>query len=202
MISPDDTAALVLAAGRSSRMGCFKPLLAINGRPIIQQTIQNIRDAGVEKILVVIGHQAETILPILDDMGVLWVKNQHFQQEMLSSIKIGVTHLDRRIQAFFLQPGDMPFVKAQTYGKLISVFDPNQMDMLRPRHENKGGHPVLISVSKIESILAFQGEGGLRALVKQQRWRTVDLDGNDPGILIDLNKPEDIKNAATKLTDT
>ena len=174
MISPDDTAALVLAAGRSSRMGCFKPLLAINGRPIIQQTIQNIRDAGVEKILVVIGHQAETILPILDDMGVLWVKNQHFQQEMLSSIKIGVTHLDRRIQAFFLQPGDMPFVKAQTYGKLISVFDPNQMDMLRPRHENKGGAAELCpNPEKIEIIF------NIRAHPRNQRLTSVFLLEND-----------------------
>jgi len=127
-------------------------------------------------------------------------ENPHYRQEMLTSIKTGITRLDRCVRAFFLQPGDMPFVRAQTYGKLLSGFDPDRMDMLRPHHKGRAGHPVLISTLKTGSIGAYPGAGGLRALVKTEQWRITDLDCSDPGIRIDLDHPEDIENAAAILT--
>ena len=195
MLRPNDVAAMVLAAGRSSRMGKFKPLLPIKEHTLIEQVIKNIRAASIERILVVVGHQAETLIPILERNEVSWAANPDYIQEMFSSIKVGVDHLDGRLRAFFLVPGDMPFVRPQTFQTLLAAFDPEKMDMLRPRYGDKRGHPVLISASRIPSIAGYGGSGGLRAVVKKQNWRTVDLDCNDPGILVDLDNLVDYENA-------
>ena len=195
MVRPNDVAAMVLAAGRSSRMGKFKPLLPIKGNTLIEQVIKNIRAASIERILVVVGHQAETLIPILERNEVCWAANPDYIQEMFSSIKVGVDHLDGRLRAFFLVPGDMPFVRPQTFQKLLAAFDSEKMDMLRPRYGDKRGHPVLISASRIPSIAGYGGSGGLRAVVNKQNWRTVDLDCNDPGILVDLDNLVDYENA-------
>lgn len=197
MVRPDDVAALILAAGRSSRMGKFKPLLPIGEHTLIEQVIKNIRAASIERILVVVGYQAEILIPVLERNQVSWVENPDYTQEMFLSVKVGIKRLDKSIPAFFLMPCDMPFVLPQTYGKLLSVFDPEQMDIIRPRYLNRNGHPVLISASKIPSIAMYSSDGGLRSLVKQQDWRIADLECNDPGIAIDLNFPEDYEHAAT-----
>jgi molybdenum cofactor cytidylyltransferase len=199
MVRPDDVAALVLAAGMSSRMGKFKPLLPIGEHTLIEQVIKNIRAASIQRILVVVGYKAETLIPVLERNQVSWVENPNSTQEMFLSVKVGIRRLEKSIPAFFLLPCDMPFVSPQTYGKLLSAFDPVQMDIIRPRYLNRNGHPVLISVSKIPSMVMYSGDGGLRSLVKQQGWRIVDHDCNDPGIAIDLNFPEDYENAASRI---
>jgi len=200
MLHPNDVAAMVLAAGRSSRMGKFKPLLPIKGNTLIEQVIKNIRAASIERILVVVGHQAETLIPILKRNKVCWAKNPDYIQEMFSSIKVGANHLDGRLRAFFLVPADMPFVRPQTFQTLLAAFDPEKMDMLHPRYGDKRGHPVLISASRIPSIAGYGGSGGLRAVVIKQNWRTVDLDCNDPGILVDLDNLVDYENALAEST--
>jgi len=200
MVRSDDVAALVLAAGRSSRMGKFKPLLPLGEHTLIEQVIKNIRAASIQQILVVVGHQAETLIPVLERNQVSWVENPDYTPEMFLSVKVGIKRLQKSTPAFFLQPCDMPFVSPQTYGKLLSAFNPEHMDIIRPRYLNNNGHPVLISASKIPSMAMYSGDGGLRFLVRQQGWRIADLECNDPGITIDLNFPEDYEHASSGIT--
>ncbi len=192
MVLADDVAALVLAAGLSSRMGTFKPLIVINGRRVIEHVIAGIRDAGIRQILVVAGYQAGRLLRAIEGTGGVGVLNRNYRREMFSSVKIGIANINSACSAFFLIPGDMPFVRSDTYRDLLTAFEPERMDMLRPRYQQKIGHPVLISAAKIPSIKAYEDAGGLRRLARSQNWRMADLDCHDPGILVDLDKPEDL----------
>lgn len=192
---PENTAALVLAAGLSSRMGQFKPLIAIDGRRVIEHVIDGIRAADITRILVVVGHQADRLLRVLSDNGAEGVVNPAYRGEMFSSLKIGVARLSSADSAFFVLPGDMPYVRPQTYRQLLTAFDPDRMDILRPRRGGRFGHPVLISTARIPDIIAYSGDGGLRKLIRARQWHMADLDCRDPGILIDLDHPEDLRRA-------
>ena len=198
MISPGEVAVLNLAAGTSSRMGTFKPLIPMGGLPLIERIVGNYRAAGIEGIMTVVGHRADRLIPVLEGLGVGWTMNPEYLEEMFTSIKTGLEKLHPHLKAFYLQPGDMPFVRSETIGELLASFDPERMDILRPRHAGRRGHPVLISASGIPSIQAYDGPGGLRGLVESGDWRAHDLDIRDPGILIDLDTPEDLE-AASKL---
>ena len=102
---------LVLAAGMSSRMGKFKPLLEMNGRTMIEQSIESMLVSGVDKIVVVLGYRGEDIEAVLDKAiyrsRIQIVYNENYETtEMLDSVKIGVQSIDD-CDAFFLLPGDV-----------------------------------------------------------------------------------------------
>lgn len=193
MTDTDNIAALILAAGRSTRMGTFKPLLPLKESTVIERVIDNTRAAGIKELWVVVGYQAEILLPVLREKSVDWVANPAYHREMFSSIKIGVNQFKKTTHAFFLLPGDMPLIRPSTFLQLLAAFDPGEMDLLKPKFRDRNGHPVLISSNKISAITSFDGSGGLRALIKKQLWRTAELYVDDPGILADLDTPQDYK---------
>ncbi|MDD5167759.1 MAG: nucleotidyltransferase family protein [Syntrophales bacterium] len=182
--------ALILAAGTSSRMGALKPLLPLGEKTIIEGVMGLFRTAAISDITVVLGNEADRFIPILDRERVKWVINHSFQDGMFSSIQTGVHALDRDCRAFFLLPADMPFVRPATIKMLAASFMEETL-FCRPTHQGRRGHPPLISTALIPAILAFEEPGGLRALLATYKDRGRDVDCGDPGILIDLDTPED-----------
>lgn len=191
MTDPDKTPVLILSAGLSSRMKAFKPLLPLRESTVIENVICNVKAAGLNKIIVVVGYRADMLKPVLNKMAVDWIVNPAYRDEMYSSIRAGVDRIEQTAKAFFLLPCDMPFVHPQTFKILNKAFNPAKMDILKPRYHGKSGHPVLISAQKIPAIQSFSETGGLRALILKQAWKVADIDCNDPGMLIDLDNPRD-----------
>ena len=202
MAVPVNIAGLILSAGLSSRMQGFKPLLAFGEQTIIEHAIETLRTAGIRDILVVVGYGAERLIPILGKHAVGWVLNSRFRQEMFTSIRIGVAHLKKDLDAFFLLPVDTPFVRPSTLKKMMAIFQSNRTDLVRPCYRGRHGHPPLIPASMIPSILSFKNTGGLRALLSESDIRKYHLECDDPGVLIDLNTREDYEKAMNRdLTD-
>ncbi len=195
MKSDDKIAALILAGGLSSRMGAFKPLLTMRGRLMIEQVISLLREAGIFDLLVVVGYQAEKIIPLLKNQGVRWLINEHYDQGMLSSVQVGVRNLTEDCQAFFLIPVDMPLVNPATLKNLVAAYREAKMDVYHPCYGQRRGHPPLIAATLIPSILAFAEPGGLRTLLSRYRATSLDVPCDDPGILIDLDTMEDYERA-------
>jgi CTP:molybdopterin cytidylyltransferase MocA len=186
-------AALILAAGRSSRMGAFKPLLRIDGRAIMETVIDMFRITGVSDILVVLGYQADILIPLLEDLDVSWVLNKDFDRGMFSSVQTGAKSLDSSRKAFFLMPADMPLVRPGTIEKLASSWLSHAADVLHPCFNGKRGHPPLISTSLIPPIAEFDGSGGMRAFLSSPGITTLDLECEDPGVLTDLDTQKDFQ---------
>lgn len=176
-------------------MGAFKPLLTLGGRLIIEVVISLFREAGSSDIIVVVGYQAEKIIPFLEKHGVRWVINEHYEGEMFSSVQIGVKKLSDNCGAFFLSPADMPLVTPDTLKKLVAAYREGGMDVYHPCHGQRRGHPPLISTTLIPSILTFTEPGGMGALLSRCRETSLDVACEDPGILVDLNTPEDYERA-------
>ena len=190
-------AALILAAGTSSRMGTLKPLLPLGGETVIEKVIGLFRAAGIPEIRAVLGHAADQIVPVIERQHVSRVTNAHFDRGMFSSVQAGVRTLGPDCRAFFLLPADMPFVQPDTVRRLAHVLgDGNNEDrdavlVCRPCYQGRRGHPPLISSVLIPDILSFEEPGGLRALLARYAARVVDVTCDDPGILIDLDTPGD-----------
>lgn len=189
-------AAVILAAGLSSRMGQFKPLAPMGSERVIERVIGLFREAGVSDLLVVTGHEAHRLLPVLEMRGVRGVINPDWERGMFSSVQAGVGRLDAACRAFFLMPADMPLVRPETIRVLLGAFERGGMDVYRPCYQGKRGHPPLISAALIRPILTFAEPGGLRVLLARYRHRSADVACDDPGILIDLDVPEDLQKAA------
>ena len=180
-------AALILCAGRSSRMGIFKPLLPLGQETVIERVIGLFREAGIADVTAVVGYGAEGIMPILERYGVRPAVNDRYDEGMFSSVKVGVTQIDRGHRAFFLLPVDIPLVQPETLAALRAVFREGEIDVCHPCFRGRHGHPPLISSSLIPAILDFPGPGGLRALLARYRERTMEVAVEDPGILIDMD---------------
>ena len=191
--------ALILCAGCSSRMGGLKPLLPLDGQTLIERIIRLFRQVGIEDILAVLGHEAERILPLLEQFGVDPVINERFTEGMFSSVQAGVGRINRNCRAFFLLPVDIPLVRPETLQALLAAFEREKGEICHPTFRGKHGHPPLLSAALIPEILDFQGEGGLRALLSRYKGRTTDVVVDDPGILLDLDTREDYEKALRDL---
>jgi molybdenum cofactor cytidylyltransferase len=189
-------AAVVLAAGYSRRMGAFKPLLPLGSTTVIERVLATVREAGVETIRVVVGWQAEQLIPVLERCEIPWVRNTRSEDGMFSSVQAGVRGLPSR--AFFILPGDMPLVQPATFTRLIATWDARPGGIVYPCHEGKRGHPPLIAGGYLPEILRETPAGSLRELLGRHAEDARDIEVADPGILMDLDTPDDYQESLAR----
>lgn len=189
-----DICGLILAAGLSSRMGAFKPLMPLRGRTLIENTVDSALNGGARSVVVVTGYRgAELEAALRSRYGkeVLPVRNPGFAgTDMMRSIQIGCRALPP-CDAFFLLPGDMPVVCQATFHKLLKARPADTVSIVFPTLGGYRKHPPLVDARLIPEILAFQGSGGLRGLWErhEELIRTVPVD--DEGVWVDLDTQQD-----------
>lgn len=201
MIKSEDVAALILCAGRSSRMADLKPLLPLGEDNFIVRNVNLYRKAGIRDVLVVLGHESEIVKPFLEKTGAAWVINEHYDSGMFSSVQTGVRNLNKFRRAFFLHPADIPFVRPETLQILMHSFPEEGADVVcRPCCRGRRGHPPLVSISFAGRIGEFKGEGGMRAFLACCGGKMLDVECNDDGILADIDTPEEYAEALKKFS--
>jgi molybdenum cofactor cytidylyltransferase len=191
MQNETEVAALVLAAGYSSRAPGFKPLLPMGAGTVIEATVQSLRHGGVDGITVVIGHRADELIPELNRLGVRYVQNQDYRQGMFSSVVVGVNSLSPQAEAFFLLPCDIPLVRGHTVRMLRNAYRRMMPKVTYPVFRQRRGHPPLISTQCCPAIRAWTGPGGLRSLLALYETQAHEVETADEGILTDIDTPED-----------
>jgi CTP:molybdopterin cytidylyltransferase MocA len=183
--------AIILAAGFSTRMQAFKPLLPLGTVTVIERTLDSFQQAGFERIWVVTGHRGAEIEARLADRKVVCVHNEHFQDGMFSSLQAGVQELGRDLQGFFVMPADMPLVQPTTLRALGEAFEHRSNAIFYPVCHKRRGHPPLLSMQLADRILAWHGDGGLRAFLKPYQDTSVEVPVADEGVLLDLDHQGD-----------
>ncbi|NOY23921.1 MAG: nucleotidyltransferase family protein [Acidobacteria bacterium] len=180
---------VVLAAGFSSRMGQFKPALPINEKPLLHYPVETLLTV-CEKVLVVTGYNREKIKELMRPFpSVTLVYNRDFKTGMFSSVKAGTAAV--QTSRFFLTPGDIPFFSQKTCEQLLSRHG----SVISPVFNGKKGHPVLLNEAVHQEILSAPGTEILRNIL--HRHKTVLMDTNDEGILVDI----DTQTAYNRLKD-
>lgn len=180
--------AVILAAGFSSRMGGFKPLMDLGGMTVLSRCVHAFREAGIGSPLVVTGHRASEVEAEAVLLGVSATRNDEYADGMFSSVRTaacacaGLSGLD----AFFILPADIPLVRPAT---LILMLDAYDGRVAYPVFADERGHPPLIPASLIPRILAHDGRGGLQGLLESEP--SLDVPVWDRGILLDADTPDD-----------
>ena len=184
------TAALIVAAGMSSRMGDFKPMLNIGSISIAQRVVATFQQAGVDKIVMITGFNAVTLERHLSGNGIVFLRNEEYQStQMFDSVCIGLRYLRDKCDRLLFTPVDIPLFTAATVRSLLETDAP----LACPCVEGETGHPTLIAASLIDRILADPGDLGLRGALERCGEPMRQVPVSDRGILHDADTPEDYR---------
>lgn len=182
--------AVIVAAGLSSRMGEFKPLLKIGSLSVVQHVIAAFWQAGIRQIAVVTGHNAPALREHLADSGVTFLHNEHYQTtQMFDSAKLGLSYMKQHCERVFFTPVDIPLFTSCTLQKLMDANAP----LATPFCDGRQGHPLLLSSSLIDVILDDCGEGGLKGAISRTGIPMTHVEVDDPGVLCDADTPEEFQ---------
>ncbi len=191
--------ALILAAGYSSRMGNFKPLLPLDGKPVIEWAIGGFRQAGITDIRVVVGHRADELVPVLDALEVKPIINEQYDYGMFSSVHAGIRTFDDKVEGFFLLPGDIPLVKSKTLKKMLEVYQQTENCVIYPSFLGQRGHPPLITRPCFGEIMNQPLSGNLRSVLQHFEHRACNVELIDQSILLDMDTATDYQNICSSL---
>ena len=180
--------ALIVAAGMSTRMGEFKPMLSIGSISVAQRVIATLSQAGVSKIVMVTGYNATILERHLSGNGIIFLRNEAYETtQMFDSVEIGLSYLQDKCDKVLFTPVDVPLFTARTVKTILDSGAP----LAVPMCEGKQGHPILIANTLIPEILNDCGEMGLKGAMDRCSVPLMRVDVEDPGTIHDADTPED-----------
>lgn len=172
-------AALVLAAGRSQRMGAAnKLLMEIDGAPMVARVVVAALASKAEPVLVVTGHEADAVGAALADLEITLIHNPNYAEGLSTSLAAGLTAMPEDIDGAVICLGDMPWVGAAVIDSLIDGFD--EQGICLPTHRGRRGNPVLWAKRYFAEMQAIEGDRGARDLIAKHadRVREIECDGS------------------------
>ena len=194
-------AGLVLAAGRSTRMGGPNKLLEeINGRPLVRIATDHVLASGARPVIVVTGHQRERVERALAGLAVTFVHNPDFADGLSTSLKAGIGSVPADADGAIVCLGDMPQVTPKLIDRLIGAFDPARGALVViPTIDGKRGNPVLWSRRFFNDLMALEGDVGARHLIGGYAEAVAEVPVEDAAVLIDVDTPEALLAARTAM---
>ena len=183
-------AAIILAAGDSTRMGRPKALLPL-GKDTFLSRIVNLAIAdGLDPVKIVVGRHAVEINEALADLSASLIINMQPELGQLSSLRLGLDSLPEEVDGAVVFLVDHPFVKAPALASLLEAFEAGEGEIVIPVYEGQRGHPVIFGRAVFEELFNAPLSQGARAVVRADPKRVVEVDVDDPGILADIDTPE------------
>jgi len=192
MKTPEDIAAVLLAAGRSRRMGAFKPLLPFGGSSVVEACVANLRAACVREVVVVVGHRAEEVRAALDGLSfVRFALNDEPGSEMGVSVARGVEAVPAGAGGLLVALCDQPAVPPAAVRSLIEARARTGARLVVPEWGGRGGHPVLVDLALREELLSLVALKGLRALFDARREEVLRVPVESPFVARDMDTWEE-----------
>jgi molybdenum cofactor cytidylyltransferase len=185
-------AAIVLAAGRSTRMGGPNKLLAeIRGTPIVRIAVEQALASRASPVIVVTGHQRAEVEGALEGLSVSLAHNPDFAEGLSTSLKAGLAALPDNVDGAIVVLADMPQVDAALIDKLIGAFDPERGSLaVVPTIEGKRGNPVVWSRRFFPALMALEGDVGARHLIGENVDAVTEVPVDGQGALVDVDTPD------------
>ena len=183
-------AGLVLAAGRSTRMGYNKLLCVFEGAPLVAHAADAALGAGLQPVCVVTGHEQDAVREALRGRDLLFAHNLEPELGMAASLRVGLRALGDELAAVVVLLGDMPRVRAAHVRRLLDAFEQGPLDAIWvPEHGGRRGNPVLWPARDLPELSALDGDVGGRALLQAHAARVQRVVMPDDGVLIDVDSP-------------
>ena len=191
MTNPANVDAVVLAAGRSTRMEQPKPLLEVGTETFLERTIRMLKFGGCRYIVAVVNEQDDWVQRLADATGAAIVVNDAEESQQIDSLRIGVRALPEDWDAVAVLPVDIPLIADQTVRTLIDVVKHERPPITLPFHNGVAGHPVVIGRELEPEIFDTKWEEGLRSMIMTHARDLREVKVIDPAILIDIDSRED-----------
>ena len=190
-------AAIVLAAGLSRRMGGPNKLLAeLGGVPVVTIVVDALVASKVDRVLVVVGHEADRVRAALSERAVTFVENADYEEGLGASLRAGIAAVGDDVDGALIALGDMPWIRTEHVNKLISAFERNgPRSICVPIHDRKRGHPVLWSSRHFPEMRKLHGDVGARALLEKYSDAVLELPIDDAAVHLDIDSPEMLASA-------
>ena len=184
--------AVILSAGESSRMGRPKALLPVDGETFIEKIVGALARTRVGKIIVVLGHDAETLKRRLEHLAVAFLVNADYKSGQLSSLQTAVRRLqsDQECEGMLVHLVDHPYISSTLVDMMIERFYASNKLIVVPRCQGKRGHPVIFSRALFAELLSAPLDQGAKAIVNAHRDETLEIETDDAGIAVDIDTPE------------
>lgn len=183
----DETGAVIAAAGTSSRMGSFKPLLKLGEMTFVERILASFRQASVSPVVLVTGHRAEDLKKHVAGAGTICVHNPDYAAtEMIDSVRLGLRYLEGRCRRILVTPVDTPLFRADTVRKLMET--PGRI--VCPVWHGRRGHPILLDSSVLPELLDGDAAGGLAGIIGRLTG-ICEVSVEDEGTARDADTPAD-----------
>jgi molybdenum cofactor cytidylyltransferase len=182
---------VLLAAGKSSRMGTNKMLEMIDGRPMVARTAQRLLSSRARPIVAVLGNMADQVDDALSRLPVDRVRNPDYADGLSTSLKRGITALPADIDGAIVCLGDMPLIAGRDLDRLIAAFNPLEgRAIVVPTRHGRRGNPVLWSRQFFPEMMALSGDSGARKLIDEHADLVAEIEMDNDSVLIDIDTPE------------
>jgi len=188
-VAPLRVAAVVLAAGKSQRMGRNKLLLNLGGRTVLDRVLSSFETSRVEAVYVVLGHRPEDLVPIVEAHSAEAVLNPDYEEGMTSSFKTGLSRVS--VDAAFLCLGDQVVLDPVLMDGMIDAMEAHPEALIvSPVHEGRRGHPVLFRDTLFPEIMGLGSGDTMKDVVEGHGGRHMEVEG-DVWCTLDMDTPED-----------
>jgi molybdenum cofactor cytidylyltransferase len=190
-------AAIILAAGRSTRMGGPNKLLAeLDGKKLVRIATEQALASKAGEVIVVTGHQAELVEQALEGLKVKFVRNPDFAGGLASSVKAGVAAVRANADGAVICLGDMPLIDAHLIDRLIEAFAPDRGNLIVvPVADGRRGNPVLWSRRFFNELMTLDGDIGARHLIARHSEAVVEVPVEGNGAFLDIDTPQALEAA-------
>lgn len=188
-------AAIVLAAGRATRMGEQKLLLPLAGRPVVRWAVDAALGSRAAETIVVVGHEAGRLAAVLEGLPVKVVVNSHHEEGMSTSLQAGLRATGAACDAAIFVLGDQPFVTSSLLDRLIERFAETGKAVVRPLVGDRPANPVLMGAELFPEVHEQHGDVGGREIVARHPGEVCLVEVDDPRVGTDIDSVEDYEAA-------
>lgn len=195
---PITAAAIILAAGDSSRMGSPKALLDWHGRPLLEHVLGTAHEGGCGKLFVVLGRDADVIRKGAKLEGVTVLVNHEPVRGQVSSIQLGMQSLDFSTDCCLVWPVDCPLVEAGDVRALIETYAGWRASLMRifmPTYQGERGHPMLVDIGFRQPFMELKDGETARKVIEDNPTQVKEVPTDNPGVLTDIDTPEEYEAA-------
>jgi molybdenum cofactor cytidylyltransferase len=183
-------AAVVLAAGRSTRMGANKLIADVGGKPMVRRVAEAALESAASPVLVVTGHQQADVRVALTGLDVMFVHNPNYAQGLSTSLKAGIAAAPASVAGALVLLGDMPQIAPGHLNQLIAAFRDRVGFIIVPVHAGKRGNPVLWPRAFFPAMLALDGDAGAKRLLAANAGSVGEVDLGTDAIFLDVDTAE------------
>jgi molybdenum cofactor cytidylyltransferase len=186
--------AIVLAAGKSERMGTQKLILPWKGSTVIGHITDELLASTLKQIIVVTGHNRDGVEEVLSGRRVTFIHNTLYNRGMLSSVRCGLKALPKSCSAVLVALGDQPGISCTLVDRMVEAYASTNKRLLVPSYQGRRGHPLLFSTEFCPEIHTDFDDTGLRGLLHRYPDEVYEWPCADSDIMLDIDTPEDYRN--------